>query len=144
MQRIPSTVRVVLATVLLSGVAAACASSSAGSAVSTASASAAAVAAPVGLRTAPQVAQACMDALMTGTLARHPQSGLGITADDGQSMAVEWPFRYSARAESGRILLLDENGKVVACEGDEISVGGGFGNAFWHACGPVTVQQPGS
>ncbi len=84
-----------------------------------------------------------MDALMTGTLARHPQSGLGITGTDGQSMAVEWPFRYSARLETGRIVLVDETGKVVAREGDEISVGGGFGNAFWHACGPVNVNPPG-
>jgi hypothetical protein len=29
----------------------------------------------------------------------------------------------------------------VAREGDEITVGGGFGNGLWHACGGVTVTR---
>lgn len=97
-----------------------------------------------GLRTAAVDPQACMDALMGGKLAEHAQSGLGITSADGTQSAVEWPFRYSARVEFGRVILLDETGKVVAREGDEITVGGGFGNQFWHACAPVTVTKAGS
>lgn len=96
------------------------------------------------LRTAAVQPQACMDALMGGRLAKHAQSGLGITSADGTSSAVEWPFRYSARVELGRVILLDETGKVVAREGDDITVGGGFGNQFWHACAPVTVTKAGS
>lgn len=98
--------------------------------------------APVGLRTAAAPAQACMDALMVGTLARHPLSGLGITSADGQSTPVEWPFGYTARGQGGRIVLVDPSGTVVAREGDEIQVGGGFGTNFWHACGPVSVAVP--
>lgn len=95
----------------------------------------------VGLRTAAVQPQACMDALLGGTLTKHAQSGLGITSADGQQTPVEWPFRYSSRLEGGRIILLDETGKVVAREGDELNVGGGFGNQFWHACAPVTVTR---
>lgn len=97
----------------------------------------------VALRTAPAPAQACMDALIGGTLARHPQSGLGITSADGQSTPVEWPFGYTARAEGDRIALLDAEGRVVAREGDQIQVGGGFGTNLWHACGPVMAFQDG-
>lgn len=89
-----------------------------------------------GIRTAAQTFDACMDALIGGTLARHPQSGLGI-ANEGEQTPVEWPFRYSARVIDGRVILFDETGKAVAAEGDEITVGGGFGNQFWHACAPV-------
>ncbi len=89
------------------------------------------------IRTAAEVPQACMDALMGGTLARHPQSGLGI-ANEGEQTPVEWPFGYTARLVSGGVILFDETGKAVAREGDAITVGGGFGNLFWHACAPVT------
>ena len=99
------------------------------------------VAPNVALRTAPVANAACMDALMSGALARHPQTGLGITSAEGQANAVEWPFGYSARNEGGRIVLVDATSKVVAREGDKIQVGGGFGNVIWHACGPVSVAQ---
>src|SRR5688572_7233733 len=69
---------------------------------------------PVGIKTAPAVAQACMDALMTGVLAVNNQSGLGVTGADGEVMAVEWPFGYTARTELGKTVLVDETGKVVA------------------------------
>lgn len=93
----------------------------------------------VGLRTASVPAEACMDALIVGRLVRHPASGLGIASDDDQPTAVEWPFGYSTGIELGRVVLLDDRGRVVAHEGDEIQVGGGFGTQFWHACGPVSV-----
>ena len=96
------------------------------------------------IRSAAFEPDACMDALMGGTLARHALTGLGISSADGTQSAVEWPFRYSARVEFGRVILLDETGRVVAREGDEITVGGGFGNQFWHACAPVTVTKAGS
>lgn len=99
---------------------------------------------PVTIKTAPRVADACMDALLGGTLAINNQSGLGVTSPGGETMAVEWPFGYTARNEGGRAVLLDETGKVVAKVGDEITVGGGFGTQFWHACGPVTVTKAAS
>ena len=97
----------------------------------------------VALKTAPAANNICMDALLGGTLARHPQTGLGVTSADGQSTAVEWPFGYTSRQEGTKLALLDETGKVVAREGDQISVGGGFGNDLWHACGGVFVEGDG-
>jgi hypothetical protein len=91
------------------------------------------------LRTAQAPAQVCDAALMFGTLTEHPQSGLGITSTDGQATPVEWPFGYTAREDLGRLALVDETGRVVAHAGDDVTVGGGFGTQFWHACGPVSI-----
>jgi hypothetical protein len=96
------------------------------------------------IKTAPAVAQACMDALAGGKLAPNDLSGLGIASADGQAMPVEWPFGYKAWIVEGRAVLVDETGKIVAKVGDEVTVGGGFGNVFWHACGGVTVTKPAS
>jgi hypothetical protein len=96
------------------------------------------------IRSAAVEPQACMDALIGGTLARSAQSGLGITGADGKANAVEWPFRWTASIELGRVALRDETGKVVAREGDEITIGGGFGNQLWYACAPLTVTKAAS
>ena len=96
------------------------------------------------LRTATVESEACMMALMSGTLARHPETGLGIADPDGTVQPVEWPFGYSARTEVSQTVLLDETGKVVAREGDQVEIGGGLGNGdLWHACGGVQVVAPG-
>lgn len=96
------------------------------------------------LKAAAAEPQACMDALLGGKLTRHAETGLGVTSADGTSTAVEWPFGYTARNELGKLVLLDKTGKVVAREGDEITVGGGFGNTLWHACGGVNVAKAAS
>jgi hypothetical protein len=104
---------------------------------------------PVSIRTPARVSQVCMDALMSGTLAKEQETGLGIADQDGIVLPVEWPFGYSARMEVSKVVLVDEKGFVVAREGDEVQVGGGMGagpapNAVWFACGPVTVTRPAS
>jgi len=85
-----------------------------------------------------------MDALIGGTIVRAAATGLGLRSSDGTLTAVEWPFGSTARIVDGKVELLDETGAVVAREGDEITVGGGFGNALWHACGPVTLVVAGT
>ena len=103
------------------------------------------LATPVGerfaIRTPVVEPQACMEALMSGTLTRNPQSGRGIMSADRRPTAVEWPFGYSATIASNRVSLFDKAGKLVAREGDEITIGGGFGNLLWYACGPLTVTK---
>jgi hypothetical protein len=90
----------------------------------------------VSLRTESQPSQACMDALIGGTLTLDPRSGLGIADEAGVVTPVVWPFGYSARRELSKIALLDATGKVVAHEGDRVQLGGGLGNGdFWYACG---------
>lgn len=122
---------------LLAGVIAAC--STAGPAQPSPAPSA--TPAPFTIRAAAQAPQACMDALLGGKLTKNQLSGLGVTSADGATTPVEWPFRYSARNNAGVVELLDETGKVVAREGDAITLGGGFGNLVWHACAPVSRAQ---
>jgi hypothetical protein len=127
--------RGILAVTMLATIVAAC-----GSAAPTSSP----VVPPFAIRAAQVQPQACMEALLSGRLAQNAMTGLGVVSAGGQPMPVEWPFRYSARVDGGRVSLLDESGKVVAREGDEINVGGGFGNQVWFACGPVTVTRAAS
>lgn len=90
------------------------------------------------IRAAQAKPQACMEALITGKLTRNPGSGLGLTSPNSPPVVVEWPFRYSAREENGRVALLDETGTVVALEGEMVQMGGGMGQQnIWFTCGPV-------
>jgi hypothetical protein len=87
-----------------------------------------------------------MLALTSGSLERHPLTGLGIATSDVEITAVEWPFGYSARMDLQTVVLVDERGVDVAREHDRVNVGGGFGaeaapNPVWHACGSVTVES---
>ena len=135
---------------LLAGPALAIALVACGGAAAPTTTPAAAATAPAGtatafpIRTAAQQPQACMDALLGGKLTKSVASGLSVTSSDGKSTPVEWPFRYSALQVAGQVQLLDEAGKIVASEGDEITVGGGFGNNVWFACAPVTVTKAAS
>lgn len=99
---------------------------------------------PFAIRTALAEPQACMDALIAGSLERHGGTGLGIGISDVEITPVEWPFGYTARMEVSTVMLLDETGKVVAREHDRVQVGGGMGpgpapNEVWFACGGVSV-----
>lgn len=93
----------------------------------------------VGLRTANAPSEACDDALIGGSLERHPQTGLGISTQGEEVTPVQWPFGYSARLEIATMLLVDENGGTVAREHDRVEVGGSSGaDGTWIGCGPVT------
>ena len=101
--------------------------------------------APVQLRTARAPTETCELALTSGSLERHPQTGLGIANGDGV-LAVEWPFGYTARTDVNLLQLVDERGQVVAREHDRVNVGGSMAddagpNPVWRACGPVTVES---
>jgi hypothetical protein len=87
---------------------------------------------------------ACMAALITGTLVEHAQTGVGLR-NDGRVTGVVWPFGYSARDDRGRLAVIDASGKVLAHEGDLVSVGGGFAadESTWTGCGGITaVMSP--
>lgn len=95
---------------------------------------------PVVLRTAPSpqpgVVQACMDALATGVLTRHPITGFGIGEPGGPVMPVIWPAGWSAGFRDGAAALFDEAGALIATEGGSISIGGGMiDGETWLACG---------
>jgi hypothetical protein len=96
---------------------------------------------PYAIRTPNTEPQACMEALMVGSLERHAQTGLGIGTAEGVT-PVEWPFGYSSRLEAASIVLLNRAGTVVAHEHDRVQVGGGLGPTdLWFACGDVTVES---
>jgi hypothetical protein len=92
-----------------------------------------------------QTPAACMAALMTATLVRHPRSGAGLADTDGHVVAVIWPFGYFARDDGGRLAVVAGSGKVLAHEGDLVSVGGGFAGddeSTWTGCGGITAVLP--
>jgi len=90
-----------------------------------------------------QTPAACMAALLTGTLVRHPQSVFGLTYTDGKVVGVIWPFGYFARDDGGRLAVVDPSGKVLAHEGDLVSVTGGFAGdeSTWTGCGGITAAM---
>ncbi len=88
--------------------------------------------------------QACMTALIEGTLVREEHSGLALQDAQGLVRQVIWPSGYSARNDGGRFIVLDGSGNVVAHEGDRVSIGGGEIDAkgTWLGCGGTTVLAP--
>ena len=104
--------------------------------------------ATIALRTqAPEPAgtpQACMASLIEGALVRDAPSGVAIRDAQGLVHQVVWPFGYTARDDSGRLVVLDASGSVVAHEGDRVSIGGGeIGtDGTWLGCGGTTILGP--
>jgi hypothetical protein len=65
-----------------------------------------------------------MQARVGGILAGHPTYGLGFQ-NPGYVTGAIWPHGFTARRESGVILLIGVAGQVVAREGDRILAAGG-------------------
>lgn len=61
-------------------------------------------------------------------------------ADPGQVWPV-WPAGYKAVREGERLTLLDGSGKVVAHDGDQVSMGGGYGPAGTFAGQPCLPES---
>lgn len=81
---------------------------------------------------------ACMAALLTGTLVIDSRWGLVVAPADAPIVKVVWPNGYVGRFLDGVTELLDGHGQVVARAGDHIELGGGIGAAddpTWFACG---------
>lgn len=82
----------------------------------------------------------CPGALIEGPLIADSRWGIALDDTAGFVRKVLWPYGYSARRDE-RVVLLDESGRVVAGEGDLVSIGGGeiSGNGPWLACGAFKV-----
>ncbi len=82
-----------------------------------------------------------MAALIEGTLVRDARSGVALRDPQRQVRQVIWPHGYHVRNEGGRLVVLDAADRVVAGEGDRVSIGGGEIDAAgtWLACGGTTV-----
>ena len=86
----------------------------------------------------PVAQQACMSALLTGTLVTDQRWGMAVRASDGSVIKVIWPNGYVGRASDAGVELLDGHGEVIGRAGEPIEVGGGLGDAAgttWFACG---------
>ena len=92
----------------------------------------------------PGTPQACMAALITGTLVRNPTSGVALRDEQGLVRQVVWRYGYGARDNGGRLVVLDASGAVVAHEGDRVSIGGGEidNKGTWSGCGDTTILAP--
>jgi hypothetical protein len=97
----------------------------------------------IALRTQPiETPEACPAALISGTLVRHPESGIGIRDSAGRVLQVIWPRGYYARDDGGALAVIDQSGDVVAHEGDFVGIGGGeLIEGTWLGCGGI--QLPG-
>lgn len=65
-----------------------------------------------------------MQARVGGTLVADPTYGLAFQ-NPGYVNGAVWPYGFTARRESGVILLIGLAGQVVAREGDRILAAGG-------------------
>ena len=66
-----------------------------------------------------------MDALLEGELARNGEClGVATPFDDG-FVSVVWPAGFSVGFEDGIAVLIDNDGDVLAREGEPVSLGGG-------------------
>jgi hypothetical protein len=79
----------------------------------------------VAIRTLP-VLDMCDAARVGGRLVADPSFGLALQ-NPGYRKGAIWPRGYSARRESGVVVLLGPSGHVVAREGDLIVASGGTG-----------------
>lgn len=77
------------------------------------------------LVTASQPYSECPMARGAGILGIHPISGLGVRPLFGDLIPVRWPFGYTARREADGAVLIDDQGRVVAREGDNVEFAGG-------------------
>jgi hypothetical protein len=79
---------------------------------------------PVTIRTRTRPDEVCNQARVGGVLVADPTYGLAFK-NPGYVQGAVWPFGYSARRESGVIVLLGPSGQVVAREGDRVLAAGG-------------------
>jgi hypothetical protein len=82
----------------------------------------------------------CPGALLEGELIRDDASGFLVRHAEGFVTPIVWPAGYTVRDADARELL-DPSGAVVAREGDEVALGGGFteGDTAFIVCGPFEV-----
>ena len=103
----------------------------------------------VGITTESGPADACMEALITGVLVPHAEWGLALqTPGTGELSRPVFPFGYRAAVDGPGIVLVDEDGRLVARTGDLIQSSGGYiggeGNPRVVLCDDTIVVVPGA
>ena len=85
------------------------------------------------------VGQGCPAALLSGQLVEI-DGALTVKAPNGEMIAVDWS-NYSLRREGEDLVVTDVWGTVLAREGDDVALGGGFlpNDVAFKVCGQVKV-----
>ena len=98
---------------------------------------------PVTLLTHPMLT-VCPAARVSGTLIADASYGLAYK-NGSEVQGVIWPHGYSARRESGVVVLIDASGRTVAREGDHIVSAGSYGaDGTAMPCGDLEVTSGGT
>jgi hypothetical protein len=81
-------------------------------------------------------------ALIEGELELGSDDCVHLIGTDGSQVEVVWPFDYEATVESGRQLkLYDIDRKVVARDGDQVRMSGGYGDVGEYAGRPCAPDS---
>jgi hypothetical protein len=95
----------------------------------------------VAIRTA-ELGPICPSARIGGILVADSSYGLAFS-NDGRVDGVVWPAGYTARRESGVVLLIDPAGQVIAHEGDHVVAGGAAdADGLSRPCFNIRVEPP--
>jgi len=78
----------------------------------------------------------CDEALRRGPLTLDSVSGLGVSGKP-----VRWPWHWTAVMLDGRARLFDDQGHLVAVEGDYMQIGGSGVDGPWSMCGDYHVGR---
>jgi hypothetical protein len=83
-------------------------------------------------------------ALISGVLQLGQDGCVHLLGQDGSQLTAVWPAEFTARSsDDGSLTLYDPNDDVVAHDGDELRMGGGFtspGPYRGHQCVPTSGQ----
>jgi hypothetical protein len=81
----------------------------------------------------PNLSGICHQALLEGVLVRDSETGFAVQYGEHRT-GIRWPDGYVAREGPDGLELLDENGEVVAREGDGVRLGGGSSGDLFASC----------
>ena len=88
----------------------------------------------------PRQGNECLLASVGGVVAVDPEGGVGLRDGDGAIHRTLWPFGFTAYRDFGGVRLVDNQGRIVASEGDEIATAGFTDDAgIKHPCGPIEI-----
>ena len=88
----------------------------------------------------PREGDGCLMARVGGVVAVDPEVGVGLRDSRGVIHRTVWPLGFTAYRALGGVTIVDDKGRVVAGEGDEIATAGFTGDdGVEHPCGPIEI-----
>jgi hypothetical protein len=82
---------------------------------------------------------ACILRQVGGILVADSTWGLALRSNH-MVEGVKWPFGWSARREAGGIALIDRSGRIVAQEGQHVSMAGGHTRDYVFVCDDAQLE----